>query len=98
MFADFREAAVDIISQLLKEVEGSVSAGAVDHVRSQTEVCLKEAKVALEATLTVVRKTMTLEQKSASRCYEPYIQEQLRDVGYRPALQEKGESQVSFVL
>lgn len=91
MFTDFHEEAMDIINQLLQAVEASASPGTIDYVKSQTEICSKEAKSAFDATLRIVCKSMNLEQKSASRCYEPYIQDKLRDVGYRPALNEKGE-------
>ena len=39
MFADFQKAAKDIVENLLREIVDSVSRGAEDRVKSQTEVC-----------------------------------------------------------
>ncbi|KAF7977636.1 hypothetical protein HWV62_3046 [Athelia sp. TMB] len=94
LFAAFERAATHSINKLLKQVEDSAAGGLKDRVKSQAELCLEEARVALEKTLELVRVTMNNEQKEVSRCLAPHVQNQLTDT-YLLALEERGPGSVA---
>lgn len=94
LFAAFEKAATKSINNLLKEVEDSAAPGLKDRVKSQAELCLEEAGVALKKTLELVRVTMNTEQKEVSRCLAPHVQNQLVD-GYDRAMEERGKGSVA---
>lgn len=77
MFKPFETATLSAIKKLIDDVEESAPPGLKDRTRSQGEVCLEEAHVALKKTLDVVRETMNTEQKEISRCLAPHVQAQL---------------------
>lgn len=94
LFIAFESAALKSVQKLLKDVEDSAALGLKDRVKSQAELCLEEAKVALKKTLELVRQTMNNEQKEVSRCLAPHVQQQLVD-GYDRAMVERGRGSVA---
>ena len=94
LFETFEKHTLEVIDKLLKDVEETAAAGLKERARSQGELCLQEAKVALQKTLDVVRDTMTTQQKETSRCLAPHVQEQLFD-GYDDAMAERGRGSVA---
>ena len=81
LFAAFESAALGVINKLVKDVENSAALGLQDRVKTQAELCLDEARVALKKTIELVRLAMNNEQKEVSRCLAPHVQHQLVD-GY----------------
>lgn len=81
LFSAFETAALGVINKLVKNVEDSAALGLKDRVRTQTDLCLEEAQVALKKTIELVRLAMNNEQKEVSRCLAPHVQHQLVD-GY----------------
>ncbi|KAL6306643.1 Dynamin family-domain-containing protein [Sparassis latifolia] len=94
LFASFEKATLDAINKLLAEVEESAAIGLKERARGQAELCLEDARVALQKTLDVVRDTMNTQQKEASRSFAPEVQTQLRE-GYRDAMEERGIGSVA---
>ena len=94
LFTAFESATLKSINKLLKDVEDSAAIGLKDRVKSQAELCLEEAGVALKKTLELVRQTMNNEQKEVSRCLAPHVQDQLVD-GYDRAMEERGTGSVA---
>ena len=94
LFAPFQGDAVKSIRTLLAEVEESAVLSLKDRVRTQGELCIADAKVALQKTIEVVKETMQTEQKEVSRCLAPHVQSQLID-GYDRAMQEVGRGSVA---
>jgi hypothetical protein len=94
LFTAFETAALKSIDKLLKDVEDSAAFGLKDRVKSQAELCMEEAKVALKKTVELVRQTMNDEQKEVSRCLAPHIQDQLI-AGYDLAMEERGRGSVA---
>lgn len=82
------------INKLLKEVEDSAAVGLKDRTKLQGELCVEEARVALQKTMSVVKETMNNEQKEVSRCMAPHVQAQLVD-GYNQAMEERGTGSVA---
>ncbi|KAH9844070.1 Dynamin family-domain-containing protein [Rhodofomes roseus] len=94
LFASFEKSTLTVIDNLLHDVEQSAASGLKERARGQGELCLQEAKIALQKTLDVVRDTVTSQQKETSRCLAPHIQEQLFD-GYDAAMEERGTGSVA---
>lgn len=78
-----------VIKKLLQEIETSAAPGLKDRTKSQSEIALEEAKVAMKALVTVVREILDEQQKDISRCLVPHLQEQLKE-GYILAMEERG--------
>ena len=94
LFLPFEKATEGAITKLLQEVEESAMSGLKDRVKSQGELCLEEAKVALKKAADAVRDTMQGEQKEISRSLSPHVQQQLVD-GYETAMEERGTGSVA---
>lgn len=78
----------------MKDVEDSAAPGLKDRVKSQGDLCLEEAQVALKKTIELVRQAMNCEQKEVSRCLAPHVQHQLVE-GYDRAMEERGTGSVA---
>jgi len=65
-----------------------------DRTKLQGELCVEEARVALQKTMSVVKETMSNEQKNISRCMAPHVQAQLVE-GYDQAIEERGTGSVA---
>lgn len=93
LFDSFESATLKTVMNLLSDFENSAAAGLRDRTKIQAEVCLKEAKVALQKSIDVVAESMTNEQKEISRCLAPHVQAELID-GYDAAMEERGAGSV----
>ncbi|KAF5370055.1 hypothetical protein D9758_001123 [Tetrapyrgos nigripes] len=94
LFAPFETDALRVINKLVDDVEASAALGLKDRVKSQGELCLEEAKVALKKSIELVRETLNSEQKEISRCLAPHVQNNLVD-GYDLAMEERGKGSVA---
>lgn len=94
LFNAFETAALNSINKLVKEVEDSAAAGLKDRVKTQAEMCVEEARVALKKTVDLVGTALQNEQKEVSRCLAPHVRDQLVD-GYDLAMEERGTGSVA---
>jgi hypothetical protein len=94
LFAPFESAVKTSINKLLQEFEDSAAAGLKDRTKLQGELCVEEARVALQNIMTAVKETMNNEQKEVSRCMAPHVQGQLIE-GYDRAMEETGPGSVA---
>ena len=94
LFAPFELAVIASINKLLQDVEDSAVVGLKDRTKLQGELCVEEARVALQKTMSVVKETMSNEQKNISRCMAPHVQAQLVE-GYDQAIEERGTGSVA---
>jgi hypothetical protein len=94
LFASFEAAAIDVITNVARDVENSSPLGLQDLVKIQTQACLEEAKLAMRRTITHSNDYLTDEQKMISRCLAPHIQNHLID-GYDRAAEETGQGSVT---
>ncbi len=76
------------------DVENSAAPGLKDRTKIQGELCLEEAKVALQKSMDVVSESMANEQKEISRCLAPHVQDELTP-GYDRAMEERGAGSVA---
>ncbi|KAG7097036.1 hypothetical protein E1B28_004429 [Marasmius oreades] len=93
LFGPFEAAAVKAINKLLTDVEDSAAFGLKDRVKTQGELCLQDAKVALTNSINIVKETMNTEQKEISRSLAPHVQNELLD-GYIEAMEFRGTGSV----
>ncbi|KAF9055172.1 hypothetical protein BDZ89DRAFT_1055778 [Hymenopellis radicata] len=93
LFKAFRGATLATIKELLSDFESSAALGLKDRTKSQAELCLKEAEVALQKTIAIVSESLSSEQKEISRCLAPHVQEGLVE-GYDQAMEERGTGSV----
>ncbi|KAK0191014.1 hypothetical protein F5146DRAFT_1196144 [Armillaria mellea] len=94
LFDSFQRATLQTIQRLLMDVENSAAPGLKDRTKIQGELCLEEAKVALQKSMDVVSESMANEQKEISRCLAPHIQDELTP-GYDRAMEERGAGSVA---
>ncbi|EMD41186.1 hypothetical protein CERSUDRAFT_91948 [Gelatoporia subvermispora B] len=94
LFASLETSAMDKVNKLLSEVKASAAGSLTKRARAQARVCVKEAHVTLQKTLTLVRDIMKSEQKEISRCLTPHVQTRLVD-GYDRAMRESGAGSVA---
>ena len=94
LFGPFEEATLGVINNLLKDVEESAASGLRERCKAQGQICLEEARVALQNTVNVVQDTLNSEQKEVSRSLAPHVQNQLRE-GYDRAMEERGTGSVA---
>lgn len=94
LFAPFELAVKSCINKLLKEVEDSAAVGLKDRTKLQGELCVEEARVALQKTMSAVKETMNNQRKEVSRCMAPHVQAQLVE-GYDRAMEERGTGSVA---
>ncbi|KAL0573914.1 hypothetical protein V5O48_008034 [Marasmius crinis-equi] len=93
LFGPFEAAALKAIHDLLHDVEETAALGLKDRVKTQGELCLQDAKVALANSITVVKVAMADEQKEVSRSLAPHVQSELLDV-YSQAMDFTGTGSV----
>ncbi|KAK0486897.1 hypothetical protein EDD18DRAFT_1192269 [Armillaria luteobubalina] len=94
LFDSFKRTTLQTIQKLLMDVENSAAPGLKDRTKIQGELCLEEAKVALQKSMDVVSESMANEQKEISRCLAPHIQDELTP-GYDRAMEERGAGSVA---
>ncbi|PBL02484.1 hypothetical protein ARMGADRAFT_1005847 [Armillaria gallica] len=94
LFDSFKRATLQTIQKLLMDVENSAAPGLKDRTKIQGELCLEEAKVALQKSMDVVSESMANEQKEISRCLAPHVQDELTP-GYDRAMEERGAGSVA---
>ncbi|KAK0453568.1 hypothetical protein EV421DRAFT_2030518 [Armillaria borealis] len=94
LFDLFKRATLQTIQKLLMDVENSAAPGLKDRTKIQGELCLEEAKVALQKSMDVVSESMANEQKEISRCLAPHVQDELTP-GYDRAMEERGAGSVA---
>ncbi|KAK0490958.1 hypothetical protein IW261DRAFT_1434849 [Armillaria novae-zelandiae] len=94
LFDSFKRATLQKIQKLLIDVENSAAPGLKDRTKIQGELCLEEAKVALQKSMDVVSESMANEQKEISRCLAPHVQAELTS-GYDRAMEERGAGSVA---
>ncbi|KAK7470729.1 hypothetical protein VKT23_002151 [Stygiomarasmius scandens] len=94
LFASVEVDALNVIRTLLCDVEVSAALGLKDRVKSQGELCLEEAKVAMQKSTELVRSALSEEQKDISRLLAPLVQHSLKD-GYELALEQVGRGSVA---
>ena len=82
------------VQKIIKQVEESSPAGLKVRCKTQGQLSLQEAKVAMKRLITKVKEQMSKEQKEISRCIVPHVKNELLD-GYNGAMQEKGTGSVA---
>ena len=94
LFGEFKDSTIENITQLAKEVEESAAPGLKDRTRKQGEICVEEARVALDRVVQMVGETLTTQQKEISRSLAPHVQAQMVQ-GYDEAMLEVGRGSVA---
>ena len=94
LFADFEKTVMESVVRLTKDVEETAAQALRDRVKAQAELCLDEARLALQNAIDIVRETLNTEQKDISRLLAPHVQNELVD-GYDLAMEERGRGSVA---
>ena len=94
LFADFEKTVMESVDRLTKDVEETAAQALRDRVKAQAELCLDEARLALQNAIDIVRETLNTEQKDISRLLAPHVQNELVD-GYDLAMEERGRGSVA---
>ena len=94
LFANFQKTVMESVDRLTKDVEDTAAKALRDRVKNQAELCLDEARLALQNAIDIVKETLNAEQKDISRCFAPHVQNELVD-GYDLAMEERGRGSVA---
>ncbi|KIY51603.1 hypothetical protein FISHEDRAFT_11570, partial [Fistulina hepatica ATCC 64428] len=94
LFAAFEEQTIEVIKKLVADVEATATVGLKDRSSQQGQLCLEEAKIALQATLVEVKQKLQELQKDLSRALVPHVQQQLMN-SYDLAMEEHGRGSVA---
>ncbi|VDC06880.1 unnamed protein product [Peniophora sp. CBMAI 1063] len=94
LFADFQQTVMDTVDRLTKDVESTAAQALRDRVRNQADLCLDEARLALQNAIDIVKETLNTKQKEISRLLAPHVQNELVE-GYDSAMEERGPGSVA---
>lgn len=93
LLANVEYSAMKKIDALLEDFEHSAPTALQKRTKKKCETCRAEAQLTVKTTLSVVRKTLNLEQKEISRTFAPHVQGSLV-AGYKTAASMKGVGSV----
>jgi hypothetical protein len=94
LFGPMNKAINTNVQKLIKEVEATAPPGLKDRCKTQGQLSLQDAEVAMKQLISKIKEQMSKEQKEISRCVAPHVRNELLE-GYEEAILERGTGSVA---